>query len=464
MSDPAPQPADAAAVSTPAAHSRLVSLDAFRGLVIALMFFVNLSASRAAFPEWFGHAGWNGGRHGQWLADYVFPWFLFIVGCAIPFSMHGGRGRALSPAARVLAAVRRALLIYALGILIWMAKTAKDTLERPGTPITWQTLLHWDILPLIALGYLVAVALYHAPRWAQVGFVLLVLLAKFLTMPDLAATAGLERKLFMAARTDLEARTRELGFLGTAIAQGLPAAATVVLGALCGDWLRAGAASPVRRSGALLAAGGAMTAAALAWTPWHPVSKDFFTSTYVLLSAGTAAMLLALLHAAVDARRISRRAACVGGAVALSGCIAGLWWAEAQTGMTAQQLDAALLCLGLAVVGLLGWAAFDIWRDHRPRATLAFFAIYGSNALAVYVLAELSWTLVWMHWRVMGPAEFGGQLAFPALQAHWSALARPLLGPELGAGVGPWLASLTYVGLFWLLCWWLWRRKIFIKV
>ncbi|MFN9133305.1 MAG: hypothetical protein ACK5XO_11590, partial [Phycisphaerales bacterium] len=52
-----------------ASGPRRLALDAVRGMDSALMFCVNLSASRAAVPEWFGHAGWNTGEHGYWLAD-----------------------------------------------------------------------------------------------------------------------------------------------------------------------------------------------------------------------------------------------------------------------------------------------------------------------------------------------------------------------------------------------------------
>ena len=396
----------------PPATTRLVSLDAFRGLVIALMFLVNLSGNRDAFPQWFGHAGWNIGRHGHWLADFVFPWFLFIVGVGIPFSMQGGRGRSLSTGAKVLIAVRRGVVLYLLGVVIFMARSSMDSLAwqggrfvpQPGVPITWSTILHWDILPLIGLGYALGVILSLLGRSAQVAFVVLVLVAKWLSMPDLTATVGLDRATWMASRTDLESSFRSWGWIGTAITQGLPATAVVVLGALTGDALRSRERS-TRWLAVIAAAGLAAFIVALAWSTVFPFSKDFFTSTYVLLCAGSGVLVLAL---------------------------------------AAWLLDSS---------------------PSRPVSAIGrFFVVLGSNAITVYFVGEILWTMVWMRWRVMAPGDLGGQVLFVALQAHFSALVRPLLGDPAGGIAGPWLATATYLSVYWLLCLWLWRRRWFIKV
>ncbi len=461
---------------------RLASLDAFRGLTIALMFFVNLSGNRDAFPAWFGHAGWNRGLHGQWLADYVFPWFLFIVGVAIPFSMHGGRGRGVSALRRIAGALRRGATLYLLGILIWCAKSSMDSFESRGTGISWATLLHWDILPLIGLGAFLGVAAHHLPTWVRGVLVTGVLLAKWLLMPDLAATGGLERSAWMAARTDMEAFIRMGGgwgggwggWWGTLAAQGLPATCCVVLGGFAGDWLRAGRASPTVKAYGLMAAGGAGVAIALAWARVFPVSKDFFTSTYVLLSAGSAAVALGFLYGALDAWRWSRAGVSGAGAAILGLCLGSLAWlhhgGEVTAGqvtasqVTAGQLHAAIVVLGSGAVGLLGLAGWDAWRGNSPPGRAAFLVIYGGNAIAVYVLSELLWTMVWMRWRVACPLDFGPQTAFAALQVHLRALVQPLAGADLARGLGPWLATMVYILAYWGLCLWLHRRRIVIKV
>ena len=63
----------------PTATPRLMSLDAFRGLVIVVMFLVNVAGMDPAFPAWFAHRGWADGHMGNGLADFVFPCFLFTA-------------------------------------------------------------------------------------------------------------------------------------------------------------------------------------------------------------------------------------------------------------------------------------------------------------------------------------------------------------------------------------------------
>ena len=62
---------------------RLTSLDVFRGFTIMLMTIVNNPGSWASIYPPLQHAEWNG-----WTpTDLVFPFFIFIMGTAVPFAM-----------------------------------------------------------------------------------------------------------------------------------------------------------------------------------------------------------------------------------------------------------------------------------------------------------------------------------------------------------------------------------------
>jgi heparan-alpha-glucosaminide N-acetyltransferase len=66
--------------------ARLACLDAFRGLDILIMIFVNYVAGMHLSPAWLQHVG--NGVDGYTITDVVFPGFLFIVGVAIPLALH----------------------------------------------------------------------------------------------------------------------------------------------------------------------------------------------------------------------------------------------------------------------------------------------------------------------------------------------------------------------------------------
>src|SRR5256885_5052087 len=65
-----------------AKSARLMSLDIFRGITIAAMLLVNNAGKGAAYGP-LEHAEW----HGWTPTDLIFPFFLFIVGVATPFSL-----------------------------------------------------------------------------------------------------------------------------------------------------------------------------------------------------------------------------------------------------------------------------------------------------------------------------------------------------------------------------------------
>jgi heparan-alpha-glucosaminide N-acetyltransferase len=64
---------------------RVLAIDAFRGITILVMIFVNTLAGVRGMPAWMEHAPAD--MDGMTFPDVVFPAFLFIVGMSIPFAM-----------------------------------------------------------------------------------------------------------------------------------------------------------------------------------------------------------------------------------------------------------------------------------------------------------------------------------------------------------------------------------------
>src|SRR5205823_6328518 len=93
-------------------RSRLLSLDAFRGLLIAAMIVVNDPGGRESY-SFLRHSAWNGLS----AADLIFPAFLFLVGVSIVFSMERRRLSGAADGELIILAVKRSAVLFALGLV-----------------------------------------------------------------------------------------------------------------------------------------------------------------------------------------------------------------------------------------------------------------------------------------------------------------------------------------------------------
>lgn len=245
---------------------------------MASMVIVNNPGDWSAIYWPLEHAEWNG-----WTpTDLIYPFFLFIVGISLTLSRQ-------TFGAPVVRLVKRALVLVALGLFL------------AGFPRFDPN--HWrftGILPRIALCYLVAALLYRwsprAPRdrvvviCAAIAVILVGYWQTLIRFGDLTAEgnigAAIDRTLFgshlyRGARWDPE------GLLSS-----IPAIATTLFGVLAGMWFTSGAA-PARKMAGLVGVGAALFAAGELWHRSFPINKNLWTSSYVLMTAGAAAIVLA---------------------------------------------------------------------------------------------------------------------------------------------------------------------------
>src|SRR3954464_6066399 len=104
--------------ASPAKHptaQRLLSLDAFRGVVMAFMIMVNNNGSERDAYTQLRHAEW----HGWTLTDTVFPSFLWIVGVAITLSLGNRLAAGVNRSRLLLTALRRAAILFVLGMAVY---------------------------------------------------------------------------------------------------------------------------------------------------------------------------------------------------------------------------------------------------------------------------------------------------------------------------------------------------------
>ena len=95
---------------TNAVPQRLIALDVFRGLTIALMFTVNNPGTWSFIYAPLEHAKWSG-----WTpTDFVFPFFLFTVGVSAWFSLKKYQGGA--PRDLYFKIIKRGTMIFLIGL------------------------------------------------------------------------------------------------------------------------------------------------------------------------------------------------------------------------------------------------------------------------------------------------------------------------------------------------------------
>ncbi len=323
------------------------------------------------------HARWNG-----WTpTDLIFPFFLFILGVSLVFSFESRMRRGDSRRALVLHTFRRSATLFVIGLLLnGLPYLHLATWRIPG------------VLQRIAVAYLAAalITLYSRTN-GRIAWVVTLLLSywvlmRFVPVPGYGMPTQnislLHPTANLAAYLD---RRLMLGHLweGTRDPEGvlstLPAIASVLCGVLTGEWLHL-RRSPRQTATGMLGAGMVGIVAGEFWGIWFPINKNLWTSSYVLLSAGFALVCLAFCYWAIDVK-LHRG-----------------WWT-------------------------------------RP------FVIFGSNAIAAYVISEL-----------LGGTFGWKERAFQHVFAH---VGTPAFGSLL--------YSLAIVGACFLPVWWMYRKRIFLK-
>jgi predicted acyltransferase len=330
-------------------------------------------------------------EHAAWSGwtptDLVFPFFLFIVGVSITLAL--GKRVELGGSNRdvYLKIIKRTLIIFAIGLFL------------NGFPYFGLAELRIPgVLQRIAVCYFFASIIFlNTKVRTQIAIVIGLLLfywllVKFVPAPGYAA-GDLTKEGSLPSYVDrtvfgAHVWAQAKVYDPEGLLSTIPAIATTLIGVLTGHWLRTEKTRYEKAAG-MFVVGAICVAIGWAWNAFFPINKALWTSSYVLFTGGLGLQFLAFCYWLID------------------------------------------------IKGYRRWA--------KP------FEVFGLNAIALYVVADLIASLLGLI-KIGGGDSLGGWI-YDHVFASWAS---------------PVNASLAFAICFVLVClglmWILYRRRIFLKV
>ncbi len=267
---------------------RMVSLDVFRGITIAGMILVNNPGDWNHVYAPLEHAAW----HGWTPTDLIFPFFLFIVGVAMPFSF----SRRLSLGETKLKlwghVVYRSFLLILLGMIL------------TGIPdFNYYSKLFLDVLQRIGVVYLFAGTIVLLAGTAAQAVIAVVCIVVYwilmMVIPVPGYGAGVLAPDGNAWQYVDQLLTAGWHNHGEGILSLIPSVSTVLFGSLTGIWMRT-ERGPYEKATWMFAAGAVGLAVGAIMDTWFPINKLLWSSSYVVFTAGFALQMLALCYLSID--------------------------------------------------------------------------------------------------------------------------------------------------------------------
>ena len=357
---------------------RLTSLDFFRGLTMFLLIgedtgLYGLLRSPAFNGTLLGSIGWQLEHHpwnGLHFWDLVQPFFMFIVGVAMPFSFGKRWERGDSWGKTLHHALIRSGLLLLFGWALYCIVPGRLTFEL------------WNVLAQLSVTYLVAFLLMRKPARVQIGFTFLLLIATEL-LYRLWPVAGFNQPFVpdhnFGSWMDM-ALMHKLDSDHWVAFNAIPTTAHTMWGVLAGQVLKSGRTS-LQKIRTLVIPGVIGVVAGFSLNAWDPIIKRICTSSFVIVSGGWCLLALALSYWLIDVLKLKK------------------------------------------------WSLF--------------FCIVGMNPLLIYMFT------------MTGGAGWFNRIARPFTMGffHWAGT----LQAEI-------ITSLAVWGMLWLVCFWLYKRRIFIRL
>lgn len=274
---------------------RILSVDIFRGMTIVLMILVNIPGTWRAVYGPLKHAQW----HGYTPTDLVFPFFLFIVGTSIVFAYKNKKATAETYKKISI----RALKLIALGLFLG-AFTLNFPFIKDFADIRFP-----GVLQRIGVVFFFASILFLNLNWKSLIGVAIVLLVGYWLLMGYVPVNGVE-STFERAPNNL-ANYVDVQVFGThnykedydpeGLLSTLPSIVSSLLGIFTGLILTS---KQEKKATILFGLGGAFLIIGYLWDLVFPINKALWTSSFVMVTAGWANLILALIYYLTDVKKI----------------------------------------------------------------------------------------------------------------------------------------------------------------
>jgi predicted acyltransferase len=379
--------------------ARLISLDAFRGFSIASMVLVNNPGDWGHIYAPLAHAKWNGWT----FTDWVFPFFLFICGVSMTFSLGRRADAGDDKATLLMQLAKRAAIIFCIGLALNLIPLFD--LEK---------LRVLGVLQRIAICTMLAAPIVLYFKWAQQLIWIVALLTiytlvmLFIPVPDVngnIAAGALEPGRDVGAFIDRYLLSGHLwvssktwdpeGLLST-----IPALCSQLFGVLAGRWISSDFSATQKTLWMILAAIVCLAIGTAIDATFMPINKSLWSTSFCIFMTGWALLVFSCFYWLIDATQSTKI------------------------------------------------------RQAAKRIFLPF-TIYGMNALFIFAISGL---IAKMLGFIKLSQDDGKQITL----SGW--LYAPFKTLPISAESQSLMYAILFNALMFLVAWWMWKNKWFIKV
>ncbi|HMP94449.1 MAG TPA: heparan-alpha-glucosaminide N-acetyltransferase domain-containing protein [Phnomibacter sp.] len=389
------------------AKERYYSLDVFRGATVALMILVNNPGSWQHIYGPLKHAPW----HGCTPTDLVFPFFLFAVGNAMAFVLPGLQQAGAGVFWRKV--LKRVALIFAIGLFLNWSPFVKWSGQElvfkhwtdPQDPTQGIRIL--GVLQRIALAYGLAAILAYFTRPRVTFYVCTLILLGYWALVYLANPADpYSLEGFIGTHWDIQVLGTAHVYKGEGVPfdpEGLLSTIPAVVQVVFGYFT----GQYIQQKGKnyemlahLLLAGVILTLGGLIWDTSFPINKKIWSSSYVLYTTGLALFTLSTFIYLIEFK-----------------------------------------------------AARGAWSR--------FFDVFGKNPLFIFVLSGFLPRVVGLLRFTDGQTTSGQPKYTNAFGWFYEHICAPVSADPRNGSL---LYAVAMIAFYWLLVWWMDKRKIYVKV